>query len=50
MRLKDIDEAGAHRAVATWGRLDIFYANAGVPQPQSSIAGSCIEVDGGRCI
>jgi 3-oxoacyl-[acyl-carrier protein] reductase len=27
-----------HRAVATWGRLDIFYANAGVPQPQASIA------------
>ena len=27
-----------HRAVATWGRLDIFFANAGVPQPQSSIA------------
>jgi len=27
-----------HRAVATWGRLDVFFANAGVPQPQSSIA------------
>jgi 3-oxoacyl-[acyl-carrier protein] reductase len=26
-----------HRAVATWGRLDIFFANAGVPQPQASI-------------
>ena len=26
-----------HRAVATWNRLDIFYANAGVPQPQASI-------------
>jgi 3-oxoacyl-[acyl-carrier protein] reductase len=27
-----------HRAVAAWNRLDIFYANAGVPQPQASIA------------
>jgi 3-oxoacyl-[acyl-carrier protein] reductase len=27
-----------HRAVATWGRLDVFFANAGVPQPQTSIA------------
>ncbi len=26
-----------HRAVATWNRLDIFFANAGVPQPQASI-------------
>ena len=27
-----------HRAVATWGRLDVFFANAGAPQPQTSIA------------
>jgi len=26
-----------HRAVATWNRLDIFFANAGLPQPQASI-------------
>lgn len=26
-----------HRAVATWNRLDVFFANAGVPQPQVSI-------------
>ena len=36
-RLTDNDTL-VHRAVALWGRLDIFYANAGVPQPQSSIA------------
>jgi 3-oxoacyl-[acyl-carrier protein] reductase len=36
-RLADND-ALVHRAVATWGRLDVFYANAGVPQPQGSIA------------
>ena len=33
------NEALVHRALATWGRLDIFFANAGVPQPQGSIAG-----------
>jgi 3-oxoacyl-[acyl-carrier protein] reductase len=27
-----------HRAVATWGRLDVFFANAGAPQAQGSIA------------
>jgi 3-oxoacyl-[acyl-carrier protein] reductase len=27
-----------HRAVAAWNRLDIFFANAGLPQPQASIA------------
>jgi len=26
-----------HRAVAAWNRLDVFFANAGVPQPQVSI-------------
>jgi 3-oxoacyl-[acyl-carrier protein] reductase len=26
-----------HRAVAAWNRLDIFFANAGLPQPQASI-------------
>ena len=26
-----------HRAVATWNRLDVFFANAGLPQPQASI-------------
>ena len=26
-----------HRAVAAWNRLDIFFANAGAPQPQGSI-------------
>jgi len=26
-----------HCAVATWNRLDIFFANAGLPQPQASI-------------
>ena len=31
------NDALVHRAVATWNRLDIFYANAGVPQPQASI-------------
>ena len=35
-RLADNDTL-VHRAVATWGRLDVFFANAGVPQPQASI-------------
>jgi 3-oxoacyl-[acyl-carrier protein] reductase len=35
-RLADND-ALVHRAVATWNRLDVFFANAGVPQPQASI-------------
>ena len=35
-RMTDND-ALVHRAVATWNRLDIFFANAGVPQPQASI-------------
>jgi 3-oxoacyl-[acyl-carrier protein] reductase len=26
------NQAAVERAVATWGRLDVFYANAGVPQ------------------
>jgi 3-oxoacyl-[acyl-carrier protein] reductase len=26
-----------HRAVAAWNRLDVFFANAGLPQPQASI-------------
>lgn len=37
-RLADNDTL-VHRAVATWGRLDVFFANAGAPQPQASIAG-----------
>ena len=35
-RLAD-NETLVHRAVATWGRLDVFFANAGAPQPQGSI-------------
>ena len=35
-RMTDNDTL-VHRAVATWGRLDVFFANAGVPQPQASI-------------
>jgi 3-oxoacyl-[acyl-carrier protein] reductase len=35
-RLADND-ALVHRAVAAWNRLDVFFANAGVPQPQASI-------------
>jgi 3-oxoacyl-[acyl-carrier protein] reductase len=31
------NEALVARALATWGRLDVFFANAGVPQPQASI-------------
>jgi 3-oxoacyl-[acyl-carrier protein] reductase len=31
------NDALVHRAVATWNRLDIFFANAGVPQAQASI-------------
>ena len=31
------NDALVHRAVATWNRLDVFFANAGVPQPQASI-------------
>jgi 3-oxoacyl-[acyl-carrier protein] reductase len=32
------NQAMVELALATWGRLDIFYANAGVPQAQGSIA------------
>ncbi len=32
------NDAMVERALAAWGRLDVFFANAGVPQPQASIA------------
>jgi 3-oxoacyl-[acyl-carrier protein] reductase len=32
------NEAVVARALSEWGRLDVFYANAGVPQAQGSIA------------
>jgi 3-oxoacyl-[acyl-carrier protein] reductase len=35
---RDADNAAVvARALATWGRLDVFFANAGVPQAQASI-------------
>ncbi|HET7342332.1 MAG TPA: SDR family NAD(P)-dependent oxidoreductase, partial [Methylomirabilota bacterium] len=32
------NEALVQRALSAWGRLDVFFANAGVPQAQASIA------------
>jgi 3-oxoacyl-[acyl-carrier protein] reductase len=32
------NEAMVERALSAWGRLDVFFANAGAPQPQGSIA------------
>jgi len=34
------NKALVERAVATFGRLDVFYANAGVPRSRSSIGSS----------
>jgi 3-oxoacyl-[acyl-carrier protein] reductase len=31
------NQAAVERAVATWGRLDVFYANAGVPQWKTDV-------------
>ena len=31
------NQAAVERALATWGRLDVFYANAGVPQWKTDI-------------
>ena len=31
------NQSAVERALATWGRLDVFYANAGVPQWKTDI-------------
>src|SRR5687768_3385259 len=31
------NQAVVERAVAAWGRLDVFYANAGVPQSKTDV-------------